>query len=102
VCKIRYGSAWKWQEDACGRSARLLSAVNFNADAARANLSRDLGFSREDRAEHACRMGWMCDRVVEAWGTVIADFVCPGNAPASPSRFWFEKRTDLTASSRTG
>ena len=22
-------------------------------------------------------MGWMCDRVVEAGGTVIADFVCP-------------------------
>ena len=22
-------------------------------------------------------MGWMCDRVVEAGGTVIADFICP-------------------------
>ena len=22
-------------------------------------------------------MGWMCERVVEAGGTVIADFVCP-------------------------
>ncbi len=49
----------------------------FNADAVRANLSRDLGFSREDRVEHARRMGWMCDRVVEAGGTVIADFICP-------------------------
>ncbi len=49
----------------------------FNADAVRANLSRDLGFSFEDRIERARRMGWMCDRVVEAGGTVIADFICP-------------------------
>jgi cytidyltransferase-like protein len=57
--------------------APLLNAVAFNADAVRANLSRDLGFSHEDRIEHARRMGWMCDRVVEAGGTAIADFVCP-------------------------
>jgi cytidyltransferase-like protein len=57
--------------------APLLNAVVFNADAVRSNLSRDLGFRHEDRIEHARRMGWMCDRVVEAGGTVIADFVCP-------------------------
>jgi cytidyltransferase-like protein len=57
--------------------APLLNAVVFNADAVRANLSRDLSFSHEDRVEHARRMGWMCDRVVEAGGTVIADFICP-------------------------
>jgi len=57
--------------------APLLNAVVFNADAVRANLSRDLGFSHDDRVEHARRMGWMCDRVVEAGGTVIADFICP-------------------------
>jgi cytidyltransferase-like protein len=57
--------------------APLLGAVIFNADAVRANLSQDLGFSHEDRVEHARRMGWMCDRVVEAGGTAIADFVCP-------------------------
>lgn len=57
--------------------APLINAVVFNADAVRANLSRDLGFSHRDRVEHARRMGWMCDRVVEAGGTVIADFICP-------------------------
>jgi cytidyltransferase-like protein len=57
--------------------APLLNAVVFNADAVRANLSRDLGFAHEDRVEHARRMGWMCDRVIEAGGTVIADFICP-------------------------
>jgi hypothetical protein len=34
-------------------------------------------FSHEDRIEHARRMGWMSDRVIEAGGTVIADFICP-------------------------
>jgi cytidyltransferase-like protein len=57
--------------------APLINAVVFNADAVRENISKDLGFSREDRVEHARRMGWMCDRVVEAGGTVIADFICP-------------------------
>ena len=57
--------------------APLINAVVFNADAVRATLSRDLGFGHEDRIEHARRMGWMCDRVVEAGGTVIADFICP-------------------------
>lgn len=57
--------------------APLLNAVVFNADAVRQNLSRDLGFGHADRIEHARRMGWMCDRVVEAGGTAIADFICP-------------------------
>lgn len=57
--------------------APLLSAVVFNADAVRRTLSRDLGFSHEDRVEQARRMGGLCDRVVEAGGTAIADFICP-------------------------
>jgi adenylylsulfate kinase len=57
--------------------APLLNAVVFNADAVRSNISCDLGFSHQDRIEHARRMGWLCDRVVEAGGSVIADFICP-------------------------
>jgi hypothetical protein len=57
--------------------APLLNATLFNADEVRANINRDLGFSHEDRIEHARRMGWLCDRVVEAGGTAIADFICP-------------------------
>ncbi len=60
--------------------APRLRAPLFNADEVRANISRDLGFSIEDRVEHARRMGWLCDRVVEAGGTAIADFVCPTEA----------------------
>jgi cytidyltransferase-like protein len=57
--------------------APLLNAVHFNADDVRANVNKDLGFSVEDRIEQARRMGWLCDRVTEAGGWAIADFVCP-------------------------
>src|SRR5687767_3848567 len=55
----------------------LLAAVHFNADEIRANVNRDLGFTPADRTEQARRMGWLCDRVVDAGGYAIADFVCP-------------------------
>ncbi len=57
--------------------APMLSAVLFNADEVRANISKDLGFSLEDRIEHARRMGWLCDKVSESGAVAIADFVCP-------------------------
>ncbi len=57
--------------------APRLNAVHFNADAVRANINKDLGFAPEDRIEQARRMGWLCDRVIEAGTYAIADFVCP-------------------------
>lgn len=57
--------------------APRLGAVLFNADAVRENINKDLGFSPQDRLEQARRMGWLCDRVVEAGGVAIADFICP-------------------------
>jgi hypothetical protein len=54
-----------------------LRAAWFNADEVRVNLHKDLGFSHQDRIEHARRMGWLCDKVAEAGGIAIADFVCP-------------------------
>jgi cytidyltransferase-like protein len=74
---FNYGVARRGQDDARDGACPLLNAVVFNADVVRANLSRDLAFTLEDRIEHARRMGWMSERVVEAGGTVIADFVCP-------------------------
>lgn len=65
--------------------APLLNAVLLNADEVRAHVSKDLGFSIEDRIEHAKRMGWLCDRIVEAGGAAIADFVCP--TPQTRSAF---------------
>jgi cytidyltransferase-like protein len=55
----------------------LLNAVHFNADAVRANINKDLGFALADRIEQARRMGWLCDRVVEAGAFAVADFICP-------------------------
>lgn len=57
--------------------APRLNAVHFNADEVRAEISKDLGFSLEDRIEHARRMSWLCDRVVATGGYAIADFICP-------------------------
>lgn len=57
--------------------APRLAAVLFNADEVRANINKELGFSLEDRIEHARRMGWLCDKVAEAGGIAVADFVCP-------------------------
>jgi len=54
-----------------------LQAVHWNADDVRANFSTDLKFTEADRIEQARRMGWLCDRVVDAGYTAIADFVCP-------------------------
>src|SRR5438270_507844 len=57
--------------------APKLNAVLFNNDQVRAHINRDLGLSLEDRIEQARRLGWLCDRVAEAGGTAIADFICP-------------------------
>src|SRR5215213_4709995 len=57
--------------------AERLNAVHFNADEVRSNVHRDLGFSAEDRVEHARRMGWLCDQVVKTGCFALADFVCP-------------------------
>lgn len=57
--------------------AARLNAAHFNADEVRDNISKDLGFSLEDRIEHATRMGWLCDRVVETGGYAVANFICP-------------------------
>ncbi len=60
--------------------ASKLNAVHFNADAVRAHINKDLGFSETDRIEHARRMGWLCDRVVDVGCFAIADFICPTTA----------------------
>ena len=57
--------------------APRLNAVHFNADAVRANVNKDLGFSESDRIEQARRMGWLCDQVVQVGCFAIADFICP-------------------------
>jgi adenylylsulfate kinase len=57
--------------------AKRINAVHFNADEIRTHVNKDLGFSREDRMEHARRMGVLCEIVDRAGCHVIADMVCP-------------------------
>jgi hypothetical protein len=57
-----------------------LNAVHFNADMIRANVHKDLGFTLNDRIEHAWRLGWLCDQVARTGSYVIADFICPTEA----------------------
>ena len=57
--------------------SKLLKAVHWNADEVRSTISRDLGFSIEDRITHARRMSWLCDTVSKAGQIAVADFVCP-------------------------
>ena len=62
-----------------------LKAVHWNADEVRARINNHLGFSEADRIEQARRMGWLCDKVVEAGQWAIADFICP--TPATRAAF---------------
>jgi adenylylsulfate kinase len=60
--------------------AERLRCPHFNADDIRENINKDLGFTLEDRIEHAKRMGHLCD-IASQWGNaVVADFVCPTEA----------------------
>jgi tRNA uridine 5-carbamoylmethylation protein Kti12 len=54
-----------------------LNAAWFNADAVRQDIHKDLGFSPEDRIEHAKRMGKLADWSSLSGNYVICDFCCP-------------------------
>ena len=54
-----------------------LSAVWYNADAIRQDIHKDLGFSPEDRIEHAFRMGKLAKWAAKSGSYVISDFCCP-------------------------
>jgi adenylate kinase family enzyme len=54
-----------------------IHAIHLNADAVRATVNSDLGFSITDRVENARRLGEMA-RLIDSQGMdVIVDFVCP-------------------------
>ena len=55
----------------------ILGAAWFNADAVRQDIYAELGFTLEDRIEHATRMGKLCKWATLGGGYAIADFICP-------------------------
>jgi len=57
-----------------------VNGIHLNADEVRADLSKDLGFSEEDRVEQARRIGAVA-RILDKQGhIVVADFICPTEA----------------------
>jgi hypothetical protein len=60
--------------------ATRVNGIHLNADEIRADLSKDLGFTEEDRIEQARRIGAIA-RILDNQGhIVIADFICPTEA----------------------
>jgi GTPase SAR1 family protein len=56
---------------------KTYSAVHLNGDEIRENLSKDLGFSREDRLENANRFRWLANKIIIGKSLCLCDFVCP-------------------------
>jgi cytidylate kinase len=52
-------------------------AIHLNADAVRADLSSDLGFTTTDRLEQARRLGAIARLISSQGKTCVVDFVCP-------------------------
>lgn len=54
-----------------------INAVHLNADEVRSTVNSDLGFTHEDRIDHARRLGEMARLISKQGFPVIVDFVCP-------------------------
>jgi adenylylsulfate kinase len=63
--------------------ALRLGAVLFNADEVGANICRDLRSSYRTASNRFVAWG-LSERVVEAGGTAIAEFVCPSPETRAP------------------
>jgi hypothetical protein len=57
--------------------ADRINAIHINADDVRAELNKDLGFSKEDRIEQARRMGALSRLLVNKGYHVVVDFINP-------------------------
>ena len=69
--------------------AKILNGVHLNADEIRKEINKDLGFSVQDRIEHARRMGKLCNIITRSGNYAIADFVCP--IPETRDAFGLDK-----------
>lgn len=57
-----------------------INAIHLNADTVRATVNADLGFTSEDREEHARRLGGIARLISDQGFTVVVDFICPTSA----------------------
>ena len=49
----------------------------LDGDVVRENLTKDLGFSKEDRDENVARIGWVASRVARAGAGVVVSAISP-------------------------
>ena len=57
--------------------ASRINAIHLNADEVRADLNKDLGFTKEDRIEQARRMGALSRLLANQGYHIVVDFVNP-------------------------
>jgi hypothetical protein len=57
--------------------ASRINAIHLNADEVRSDLNKDLGFAKEDRIEHARRMGALSRLLSNQGYHVVVDFINP-------------------------
>jgi hypothetical protein len=62
-----------------------INAVHLNADYVRSTINSDLGFTIENRIEHARRMGEIAKMLSGQGLNVVVDFICP--TPATREAF---------------
>jgi adenylyl-sulfate kinase len=70
---------------------RGLVVEYLDGDTVRTHLSKELGFSKEDRDTHIERVGWVASRLTRQGGTVIAAAISPYEATRRIAREFVEE-----------
>jgi adenylyl-sulfate kinase len=70
---------------------RGLVVEYLDGDTVRTHLSKELGFSKEDRDTHIERVGWVASRLTRQGGAVIAAAISPYEATRSIAREYVEE-----------
>jgi adenylylsulfate kinase len=70
---------------------RGLVVEYLDGDNVRTHLSKELGFSKEDRDTHIDRVGWVASRLTRQGGAVIAAAISPYEGPRQAARAMVEE-----------
>ena len=70
--------------------AREMQTEILDGDEVRKNLSKGLGFSKEDRDTHVERVGWVASRITRQGGAVITAAISPYAETRQQARDWVE------------
>ena len=63
----------------------------LDGDTVRTHLSRELGFSKQDRDTHIERVGWVASRLTRQGGAVITAAISPYEETRRKARAWVEE-----------